>query len=142
MAIDPDSEADELLEPGVRTVEAVNHGIYMAAVSAVNRIYSEVCDQQGVALPLLVTGGDARVVSRGIQAPHAVWPDMVYGARGLFSVDRGRASRPNVGGAGGATAGGIGKDSRWPCILHAALTECVAFRSGSPVSTRMSCQDD
>ncbi|OBX38252.1 type III pantothenate kinase [Halomonas elongata] len=57
VAIDPDSEADELLEPGVRTVEAVNHGIYMAAVSAVNRIYSEVCDQQGVALPLLVTGG-------------------------------------------------------------------------------------
>ncbi|MDR9438214.1 MAG: type III pantothenate kinase [Halomonas sp.] len=79
VAIDPDSEAEELLEPGRRTVEAVNHGIYMAAVSAVNRIYSEVCDQQGVALPMLLTGGDARVVSRGIQVPHAVWPDMVYG---------------------------------------------------------------
>ncbi|MFG6160529.1 type III pantothenate kinase [Halomonas sp. 1390] len=79
VAIDPDSEAEELLEPGRRTVEAVNHGIYMAAVSAVNRIYSEVCDQQDVALPMLLTGGDARVVSRGIQVPHAVWPDMVYG---------------------------------------------------------------
>jgi type III pantothenate kinase len=79
VAIDPDSEAEELLEPGRRTVEAVNHGIYMAAVSAVNRIYSEVCDHEGVALPLLLTGGDARVVSRGVQAPHALWPDMVYG---------------------------------------------------------------
>ena len=29
VAIDPDSEADELLAPGRRTVEAVNHGIYI-----------------------------------------------------------------------------------------------------------------
>ncbi|CAM3814194.1 type III pantothenate kinase [Vreelandella rituensis] len=79
VAIDPDSEAEELLEPGRRTVEAVNHGIYMAAVSAINRIYCEVCDQHGVALPMLLTGGDARVISRGVQVPHAVWPDMVYG---------------------------------------------------------------
>ncbi len=79
VAIDPDSEAEELLAPGRRTVEAVNHGIYMAAVSAINRVYAEVCDSEGVALPLIVTGGDARVVSRGIQVPHAVWPDMVYG---------------------------------------------------------------
>ncbi|MHB0777263.1 type III pantothenate kinase [Halomonas sp. WWR20] len=78
VAIDPDSEADELLAPGRNTIEAVNHGIYMAAVSAVNRIYSEVCDREGVSLPLLLTGGDARVVSRGIRMPHAVWPDMVY----------------------------------------------------------------
>ncbi|WP_192035910.1 type III pantothenate kinase [Halomonas sp. YLGW01] len=79
VAIDPDSEADELLAPGCNTVEAVNHGIYMAAVSAVNRIYGEVCDREGVALPLILTGGDARVVSRGIRVPHALWPDMVYG---------------------------------------------------------------
>ncbi|WP_431024591.1 type III pantothenate kinase [Halomonas sp. H5] len=79
VAIDPDSEADELLAPGKNTVEAVNHGIYMAAVSAVNRLYAEVCDREGVALPLLLTGGDARVVSRGLRVPHAVWPDMVYG---------------------------------------------------------------
>ncbi|WP_136255948.1 type III pantothenate kinase [Onishia niordana] len=79
VAIDPDSEADELLAPGRNTVEAVNHGIYMAAVSAVNRIYGEVCDREGVALPMLLTGGDARVVSRGVRVPHAVWPDMVYG---------------------------------------------------------------
>lgn len=79
VAIDPDDEAAELLEPGRRTVEAVNHGIYMAAVSAINRIYAEVCDQQGITLPMLLTGGDARLVSRGVQVPHAVWPDMVYG---------------------------------------------------------------
>ncbi|TFH87137.1 type III pantothenate kinase [Billgrantia azerbaijanica] len=79
VAIDPDSEAEELLLPGRRTVEAVNHGIYLAAVSAVNRIYAEVCDREGIALPMLLTGGDARVVARGVQSPHAVWPDMVYG---------------------------------------------------------------
>nr|WP_163501196.1 type III pantothenate kinase [Halomonas socia] len=79
VAIDPDSEADELLAPGKNTVEAVNHGIYMAAVSAVNRIYAEVCDREGVAMPLLLTGGDARVISRGMRVPHALWPDMVYG---------------------------------------------------------------
>ncbi|WP_027966095.1 type III pantothenate kinase [Halomonas halocynthiae] len=79
VAIDPDSEAEELLVPGRRTVEAVNHGIYMAAISAVNSAYHEVCDRESVALPMLVTGGDAQVVSRGLQMPHAVWPDMVYG---------------------------------------------------------------
>jgi type III pantothenate kinase len=79
VAIDPDSEAEELLVPGCRTVEAVNHGIYMAAISAVNSAYHEVCERENVALPMLVTGGDARVVSRGLQVPHAVWPDMVYG---------------------------------------------------------------
>ncbi|SHF57763.1 type III pantothenate kinase [Modicisalibacter ilicicola DSM 19980] len=78
VAIDPDSEADELLAPGKNTVEAVNHGIFMATVSAVNRLYFEVCDREGVSLPLLLTGGDARVVSRGIRVPHALWPDMVY----------------------------------------------------------------
>nr|WP_300310129.1 type III pantothenate kinase [Halomonas sp.] len=78
VAIDPDSEADELLAPGRRTAEAVNHGIYLAAVSAVNRIYAEVCDRESISLPMLVTGGDALVVSRGIQVPHAIWPDMVY----------------------------------------------------------------
>ncbi|MGO2131629.1 MAG: type III pantothenate kinase [Halomonas sp.] len=79
VAIDPDSEAEELLVPGRRTVEAVNHGIYMAAISAVNSAYHEVCDRENIALPMLVTGGDARVISRGLQMPHAVWPDMVYG---------------------------------------------------------------
>ncbi|WP_027962337.1 type III pantothenate kinase [Halomonas halodenitrificans] len=79
VAIDPDSEPEELLTPGRRTVKAVNHGIYMAAVSAINRVYAEVCDSEGVALPLMLTGGDARVVARGLQVPHAVWPDMVYG---------------------------------------------------------------
>lgn len=79
VAIDPDTEAEELLVPGRRTVEAVNHGIYMAAISAVNSAYHEVCEREGVALPMLVTGGDARVVSQGIQVPHAIWPDMVYG---------------------------------------------------------------
>lgn len=78
VAIDPNSEADELLAPGRNTIEAVNHGIFMAAVSAVNRIYFEVCDSEGVSLPLLLTGGDARVVSRGLRIPHALWPDMVY----------------------------------------------------------------
>ncbi|WP_082140320.1 type III pantothenate kinase [Halomonas sp. PR-M31] len=78
VAIDSNSEADGLLAPGTNTIEAVNHGIFMAAISAVNRIYFEVCDREDVSLPLLLTGGDARVVSRGLRIPHALWPDMVY----------------------------------------------------------------
>ncbi|WP_017429459.1 type III pantothenate kinase [Vreelandella jeotgali] len=79
VSIDSEDAADTLLTPGHSTVDAVNHGIFMSATSAVQRMYSEVCDQHGVALPLLLTGGDARVVSRGLPVPHAVWPDMVYG---------------------------------------------------------------
>lgn len=79
VAIDPDSQPGELLAPGKHTVEAVNHGIYMAAISAVNRVYAEVCDREGVSMPLMLTGGDARVISRGMRVPHAIWPDMVYG---------------------------------------------------------------
>ncbi|AVV34243.1 type III pantothenate kinase [Cobetia sp. cqz5-12] len=87
VAIDPDTEVDTLLAPGRNTVEAVNHGIYMAAVSAVNRLYAEVCDREGVALPLLLTGGDARVVARGLRVPHALWPDMVYaGLEALYPL--------------------------------------------------------
>nr|WP_298416031.1 type III pantothenate kinase [uncultured Halomonas sp.] len=78
VAIDSNSEADALLAPGKNTIEAVNHGIFMAAISAVNRIYFEVCDREDVSLPLLLTGGDAQVVSRGLRIPHALWPDMVY----------------------------------------------------------------
>src|SRR5699024_12727974 len=59
VAIDPDSEAEELLVPGRRTVEAVNHGSYLAAVSAINRIYAEVCDREAVACPMVLSGGVA-----------------------------------------------------------------------------------
>ncbi|BBI47808.1 hypothetical protein HORIV_02290 [Vreelandella olivaria] len=69
VAIDPESEADELLEPGRRTVDAVNHGIYMAAVSAINRIYSEVCDQEGVALPMLLTGAMRELFREACRCP-------------------------------------------------------------------------
>lgn len=79
VAIDLDSEAEALLAPGRRTIEAVNHGIYIAAVSAINRLYLEVCTREDKALPLLLTGGDAKIVAGGVQAPHAIWPDMVYG---------------------------------------------------------------
>lgn len=79
VAIDLDSVAEELLSPGQRTEEAVNHGIYITAVNAINRLYLEICGSKGIALPLLMTGGDAQVVKRGMNAPHAIWPDMVYG---------------------------------------------------------------
>lgn len=79
VAVDPDSEAEELLAPGKRTIEAVNHGIYITAVSTINRLYQELCRREGMVLPLLMTGGDAQVISRSIHPPHAIWPDMIYG---------------------------------------------------------------
>ncbi|RKQ95916.1 type III pantothenate kinase [Kushneria sinocarnis] len=87
VAIDPDVEPGAVPGPGRNTIDAVNHGVYLAAISAINRIYSETCDGENIALPLLLTGGDARVVSRGIEPPHAVWPDMVYaGLEALFPL--------------------------------------------------------
>ncbi|MCM2132128.1 type III pantothenate kinase [Larsenimonas rhizosphaerae] len=77
--IDPEVEVARLHAPGRNTTDAVNHGVFMAAVSAIHRIYCDVCDEQGVALPLLLTGGDARVVSAALSVPHGLWPDMVYG---------------------------------------------------------------
>ncbi|OHV11551.1 type III pantothenate kinase [Kushneria phosphatilytica] len=87
VAIDPEVESGGLPGPGRNTIDAVNHGVYLAAISAINRIYSETCDREDMALPLLLTGGDARVVSRGVGPPHALWPDMVYaGLEALFPL--------------------------------------------------------
>lgn len=85
--IDPDSEPAMLREPGRKTLDAVGHGVYMAAVSTIDKVYAEVCDQQGVALPVFVTGGDARIVASGLGMPNAIWGDMVYGGlEALFPV--------------------------------------------------------
>lgn len=87
VAIDPEQDVLQILSPGTNTVDAVNHGVYMAATSAINRLYMELCDSHGVALPLLMTGGDAELVSRGLRVPHARWPDMVYaGLEALFPL--------------------------------------------------------
>jgi len=79
VAIDLDSEAEELLAPGRQTTEAVNHGIYIAAVSAINHVYLEICRKEDKVLPLLLTGDDAQIVARGVQPSYSIWPDMVYG---------------------------------------------------------------
>ncbi|MFC0269030.1 type III pantothenate kinase [Kushneria aurantia] len=90
VAIDPEQEMGRLLAPGSNTADAVNHGVYVAAVSAIQRLYMENCDRYGVALPMLVTGGDGAIVSRGLELPHAQWPDMVYaGLEVLFPLTEG-----------------------------------------------------
>ncbi|WP_299256018.1 type III pantothenate kinase [uncultured Kushneria sp.] len=87
VVIDPEQDALHVLSLGTNTVDAVNHGVFMAAISAINRLYMEICDSQGMALPLLITGGDAALVSRGLRLPHAHWPDMVYaGLEALFPI--------------------------------------------------------
>lgn len=85
--IDPDSEPATLRVPGKKTLDAVGHGVYMTAVSTIDRLYAETCDRYGRALPLFVTGGDSEVIARGLKMPHAVWRDMVYGGlEALFPV--------------------------------------------------------
>ncbi|GHC27535.1 type III pantothenate kinase [Kushneria pakistanensis] len=87
VVIDPEQDALHTLSPGTNTVDAVNHGVFMAATSAINRLYMEICDSHDTALPLLMTGGDAALVSRGLRLPHAHWPDMVYaGLEALFPI--------------------------------------------------------
>ncbi|BBG29082.1 type III pantothenate kinase [Zymobacter palmae] len=85
--IDPDSEPATLRVPGKKTLDAVGHGVYMTAVSTIDRLYAEACDRYGAVLPLFVTGGDSEIIARGLKMPHAVWRDMVYGGlEALFPV--------------------------------------------------------
>lgn len=87
VVIDPEEEVLHALSPGTKTGDAVNHGVFMAAISAINRLYMELCDSQNMALPLLITGGDAPLISRGLRLPHACWSDMVYaGLEALFPL--------------------------------------------------------
>ncbi|WP_438765973.1 type III pantothenate kinase [Kushneria sp. TE3] len=87
VAIDLEQDVLHALSPGTNTVDAVNHGVFVSATSAISRLYMEVCDHHGMALPLLITGGDAGLVSRGLRIPHAHWADMVYaGLEALFPV--------------------------------------------------------
>ena len=77
--IDPDCEPAVLRIPGRKTLDAVGHGVYMTAVSTIDRVYAEACDRYDQALPLFLTGGDAGTIAPGLKIPYAIWPDMVYG---------------------------------------------------------------
>ena len=79
MPIDPDCEPAVLRIPGRKTLDAVGHGVYMTAVSTIDRVYAEACDRYDQALPLFLTGGDAGTIAPGLKIPYAIWPDMVYG---------------------------------------------------------------
>ncbi|MFI0473466.1 type III pantothenate kinase [Halomonas sp. HMF6819] len=79
VSIDSEEQADEFVIPGRNTNTAVNHGTFTAIVSAVSRIYLELCRQENKGLALLMTGDDAAILSKGVQVTHAVWPDLVYG---------------------------------------------------------------
>lgn len=76
--INPDEDHQGLTTPGVTTHEAVGHGIYLAATGLINSAYKQVQLEQESPLPLLITGGDAQLVARGLEAQSLCWPDLVY----------------------------------------------------------------
>lgn len=64
--------------PGCNTIDAVNHGIFVAVSAQINACYQRFCNQYQTRWPLVLTGGDASLVSQGLDAQAILWPDMVY----------------------------------------------------------------
>lgn len=67
-----------LTVPGTSTQEAVTHGIFLAAVGQIALAYDQFCQSQKQKLPIILTGGDADLIRRGLSANAYRWPDMVY----------------------------------------------------------------
>ncbi|MDR9469060.1 type III pantothenate kinase [Marinospirillum sp.] len=85
--VDPDEDHQGLTTPGTTTHQAVSHGIYLAATGQINSAYAQVAKDLSGPLPLIVTGGDAVLVSGGLDVEPYCWPDMVYaGLELMFPV--------------------------------------------------------
>lgn len=71
---------------GTDTTGCMQAGVVYGAVGAVERIYRELCGvAQDNALPLMLTGGDAKFVSPLLKIAHRVEADLVL--RGLIALD-------------------------------------------------------
>jgi type III pantothenate kinase len=85
--VDPDESPQGLMTPGECTNEAVSHGIYLAALGQIELSYQRIREQFVQPLPVVLTGGDAVLVSGGLQMSTVCWPDMVYaGLELMFPV--------------------------------------------------------
>ena len=85
--INPSEDLQGLMTPGTSTQEAVAHGIYLSAIGQINSAYQEVCKELVADLPLILTGGDAQLVGKGLDVEVGYWPDMVYaGLELMFPV--------------------------------------------------------
>ncbi|WP_114418062.1 type III pantothenate kinase [Marinospirillum perlucidum] len=85
--VNPDEDHQGLTTPGLSTHEAVSHGIYLAAIGQINMAYEQLSATHGQGYPLILTGGDAFLVSGGLDQKPFCWPDMVYaGLELMFPV--------------------------------------------------------
>ncbi|QDU63121.1 Type III pantothenate kinase [Planctomycetes bacterium Pan216] len=74
--IDLESRPDCL---GDSTISAMRSGIYYAAVGAVDRLLEELRETRslGATPPVLVTGGNAKLLSQGLRTEHMLAPHLV-----------------------------------------------------------------
>lgn len=87
--VDPDESHKGLMTPGRITHEAVSHGIYLAAIGQITLAYEQMKRHHNLAMPMILTGGDALLVSGGLEVEAVCWPDMVYaGLELMFPVTR------------------------------------------------------
>jgi len=70
---------------GKDTVACMQAGIVYGAAGAVDRIYQELVQVAGKALPMLVTGGDAKIIAPFLHTSHEIQEDLVL--RGLVTLD-------------------------------------------------------
>lgn len=88
--VDPDETPQGLMTPGSTTHEAVSHGIYLAAIGQIDLAYERICELLQTRLPVILTGGDALLISGGLSVESSCWPDMVYaGLELMFPVTAG-----------------------------------------------------
>lgn len=70
---------------GKDTVACMQAGIVYGAAGAVDRIYQELTQVSGKALPMVVTGGDAKIIAPLLRTSHEIQEDLVL--RGLVTLD-------------------------------------------------------
>ncbi|MEM9646184.1 MAG: type III pantothenate kinase [Planctomycetota bacterium] len=77
---------ERLVVPGPDTVSAIQLGVMMAAVGAIERLIHEYAVNPHV----ILAGGDAQAISTHVRAKHLVVPDLV--CKGILLIDRDRHS--------------------------------------------------
>lgn len=87
VAIDPDDTHKGLMSFGVSTQEAVSQGIYLAALGQITLAYKQAHKLTQSFLPVILTGGDAKLIAAGLEFESQSWPDLIYaGLELMFPV--------------------------------------------------------
>lgn len=107
--IDTDAVTSGLIVPGKNTKDAVSHGIFLSAVGNINTSVQQTKNFFEQPASLVLTGGDAELLAKGLIGKVYVWPDMVYaGLELMFPV----TEQEKLGKLSGVPASSIKLDAK------------------------------